>query len=112
MATPRKSRGIERARRAKATTPEARENQLTSLAYDVAEQQMLDGSASAMVIVHFLRLKTEEQKLKEEKLRKENLLLQAKTESQVSSKKSEELYEEAIKAIRGYQGQDDDEEDF
>lgn len=82
------------------------------MAFDLAEQQMLDGSASAMVITHFLKLRTAEQKLKEEKLRKENLLTEAKIDSLGSMKKSEALYEEAIRAIREYQGQVLDDEDF
>ena len=76
MATPRKSSGINRPTRPRATTPEARENQLVSLAYDLAEQQLRESSASAIVITHLLKLRTTENKLKEEKLRKENLLLQ------------------------------------
>lgn len=41
--------------------PEARENQLVSLAYDLAEQQLREGSASAMVITHLLKLRTTEE---------------------------------------------------
>lgn len=111
MATPRKSKGLERRSRPKATTPEARENQLISLAYDLAEQQMIEGTASAMVITHYLKLGTTRSKLEEEKLRKENLLLTAKTDSYQSAQKAEVLYEEAIKAIRAYQGDEVDEDD-
>lgn len=81
------------------------------MAYDLAEQQLLDGTASAMVITHLLKLRTTENKLKEEKLRKENLLLEAKTEALGSMKNSEQLYEKAIQAIRRYQGQGDDEDE-
>lgn len=112
MATPRKSSGSAQPRGPKARTPEARETQLTALAYDLAERQMLDGSASAMVITHFLRLKTQETKLKEEKLRKENLLLEAKTETLYSNREAEAKYEEVLKAIRAYQGYGDDDEDL
>lgn len=104
MATPRKQRGNDRPKRPRATTPEARENQLVSLAYDLAEEQLANGTAPAMVTVHFLKLKTAETKLKEEKLRKENLLLEARTEALGSQKNAEILYGEVIKAIRMYQG--------
>lgn len=108
MATPKKTSGLDRKPRAKATTPEARENQLVSLAYDAAEQQLREGTASAMVIVHFLKLKTSENKLKEEKLRKEVSLLETKTEMYGSQQRTEELYEKALKYFKAYQGQDVD----
>lgn len=106
MATPRKSKGLDRRSRPKATTPEARENQLISLAYDLAEQQMIEGTASAMVITHYLKLGTTKAKLEEEKLRKENILLTAKAEQISSAQKSETLYAEALEAIKSYQGRE------
>ena len=39
-----------------ALSPEARENQLIDLAVNLAEQQLLDGTASSQVITHFLKL--------------------------------------------------------
>ena len=113
MATPRKSSGLDRQKRPRAKTPEGRENQLVSLAYDLAEQQLLDGTAPAMVTVHFLKLRTAETKLKEEKLRKENLLLTAKTEMIETQRDAEARYSEIIKAIRKYQGfgEDPDEDE-
>lgn len=95
-----------RKRRRKATTPEGRENQLISLAYDVAEQQLLDNTASAMVITHWLKLGTTKAKLEEEKLRKENLLLQARAEALESQKNTDQLYKEALAAMKSYQGED------
>lgn len=69
-----------------------------------------------MVIVHFLKLKTSENKLKEEKLRKEVALLETKTEMYGSQQRTEELYERALKYFKAYQGQDvdldGDDEDF
>ena len=55
-----------------ALTPEARENQLISLAMDQAEQQLMDGTASSQVITHFLKLATSKTALEKEKLKKEN----------------------------------------
>jgi hypothetical protein len=97
---------------APATTVEARENQLISLAVDLAEKQLSEGTASAQVLTHYLKLATTRERLEKEKLRKENLLLEAKTEALKSSKNIEELYGLAIKAIQSYNGSSvKDEED-
>ena len=64
-----------------ALSPEARENQMISLAVDLAEQQLRDGAASSQVITHFLKLATTKAQLEKEKLMKENELLAAKTEA-------------------------------
>lgn len=93
-----------------ALTPEARENQLISLAMDRAEQQLIDGTASSQVITHFLKLATTKAELEKEKLKKENKLLEAKTNAIEDSKEYKVLVEDAIKAIRGYQGLGDPEE--
>lgn len=87
-----------------ALTPEARENQLISLAMDRAEQQLIDGTASSQVITHFLKLATTKAELEKEKLKKENALLDAKTSAIEDSKEYKILVEDAINAIRGYQG--------
>lgn len=97
-------------KRRRATTPQGRENQLIALAYDVVETQMIDGNASAMVLTHWLKLGTTKAKLEEEKLRKENILLQARAEALDSQKNTDELYKEALAAMKSYQGQDPDED--
>ena len=94
----------------RATTLEGRENQLISLATDLAEKQMLDGSASASVIVHYLKLGTTREKLEQEKIRNENLKLQAMVKQVDSATNSEALYAEALKAMRAYSGNDTDDE--
>lgn len=94
-----------------AFTPEARENQLIALATNLAEKQLREGTASAQVITHYLKLATTKEKLEKEKLEAENKLLKAKTESLESSKRIEELYAQAIKAMRTYSGSDTEEED-
>ena len=93
-----------------ALTPEARENQLISLAVDLAEEQLRDKTASSQVITHFLKLGTTKAELEKEKLAKENELLSAKTESIESQKRIEELYAEALNAMRRYNGQGDPDE--
>ena len=93
-----------------ALTPEAREGQLISLAVDLAEQQLRDGTASSQVITHYLKLGTTKERLEREKLEEENKLLRARTENLQSMKRTEELYAEALKAMRNYSGQGDPDE--
>lgn len=87
-----------------AISPEARENQLIAAAYDLAEQRLLDGSASAQEVTHFLKLGSSREKLEQERLRNENELTQAKIELMASQQRQEELIAEALNAMRGYQG--------
>ena len=94
-----------------ATTPEARENQLIALAVDLAEKQLIEGTASSQVITHYLKLGSSKERLEREKLERENELLRAKAESLQSAQRSEEVYKEALKAMRTYSGQITDEEE-
>ena len=94
-----------------ALTPEARENQLISLAIDLAEQQLRDGTASSQVITHYLKLGSTKEKLEREKLKNENELLKAKTDNLASQKHVEELYENALRAMRSYGSGNIDEDD-
>ena len=95
-------------RKPPALTPEARENQLISLAVDLAEKQLTEGTASAQVITHFLKLATEKERLEREKLARENLVLEKKAESFETQKRIEELYDSAIKSMRAYNGVEDE----
>lgn len=90
-----------------ALTPEARENQLISLAVDLAERQLMEGTASSQVITHYLKLGSTKERIEKEILEKQKELISAKTESLKSSKRIEELYTNAIKAMRSYSGQND-----
>lgn len=85
-------------------TPEARENQLIGLAVDLAEKQLIEGKASSQVITHFLKLASTKEKLEREILEKQKDLLVAKTEAYQSSKRMEELYSNAIAAMKTYRG--------
>lgn len=93
-----------------ALSPEARENQLISLAVDLAEQQLLDGTASSQVITHFLKLGTTRAELEKEKLKRENKVLEAKAKAIESSEEVKVLYENALKAMRNYAGYGDPDE--
>ena len=94
-----------------ALTPESRENQLISLAVDLAEKQLSDGSASSQVISHYLKLGSSKERIEKEILEKKKELIIAKTENLQSAQRIEELYENALNAMRNYNGQsisDDD----
>lgn len=95
-------------------TPESREDQLVALAINLAEQQLLDGTASSQVISHFLKIGSTKERIEREILKEQKDLIKAKTEILKSEKRTEELYDEAIKAMRRYSGQvsaaDEDEE--
>lgn len=87
-----------------ALTPESRENQLIALSVDLAEKQLREGTASSQVITHFLKLGSTKNQLELEKIRHENALLEAKTQSIQSAKRVEELYENALNAMKDYSG--------
>lgn len=87
-----------------ALTPEARENQLIYLATDLAEQQLRDGTASSQVITHYLKLGSTKEKIEKEILLKQKDLISAKTEALQSAKRIEELYANAISAMKKYSG--------
>ena len=91
---------------------EARENRMISLAMDVAEQQLQNGTASAQVITHYLKLATEKAKLEKERMLLENELTRAKTEAIKSEKRIEELYTNALKAMRSYRGEPEEDDEF
>lgn len=87
-----------------ALSVEARENQLISLAMDNAERQLMDGTASSQVITHFLKLGSTKERIEREILEKQKELVVAKTENLRSAKRIEELYENALEAMRTYGG--------
>lgn len=93
-----------------ALTPEARENQLISLAVDLVEKRLREGTASSQETTHFLKLASTKAKLEKQILEKQAELITAKTESLHSQKRVEELYSEAMKAFRNYNGQGEPDE--
>lgn len=114
MAARKKQEDTGTPRRPPATTLEARENQLISLAVDAAEEQIRSGNASSQLLTHFLKLGTVREQLEREKIQNENLLAKAKIEAMASGKRVEELYESALNAMRSYAGHEVDqrEEDY
>lgn len=93
---------------APALTPEGRENRLISLAYDLVEQRLLDGTASSQETTSILRLASIKEQLEQEKLRKELKMIDAKTQQLESQANIEKLYSEAIKAMKSYSGQEEE----
>lgn len=107
-----KAKQVTKPRKPPANSPEARENQLIALAVDLAEKQLAEGTASAQVITHYLKLGTTREQLEKEKLRRETELLSAKAEAMESAKRVEALYSEALSAMRSYSGQEIPDEDI
>lgn len=93
-----------RRRRRPATTPEAREIEISSAAYDLAEEQIRQGTASSQVITHFLKMGSTRERLEQQRIEHENELLQVKREAIQSQQRIEELYIDAIKAMKSYAG--------
>lgn len=90
---------------------DARKSYLTSLAMDLIEQRLLDGTATSQETTYFLRYGSKEADLKEEILEAQRDLYAAKAEALRSQQRSEELYEKAIAAMRRYSGMGDVDED-
>lgn len=94
----------EKKRSRPALTPEARENQLVSLAIDLAEKQLREGTASSQVITHYLKLGSTKERIEKEILEKQKELIEAKTINLQSAQRVEELYANALEAMRNYSG--------
>lgn len=92
-------------RRRTPITDEARELQMVSLAMDLAQRQLEEGTASSQVITHFLKAGSEREKLERDRLARENEVLAAKVEAMASAQRVEELYAQALAAMRNYAGQ-------
>lgn len=93
-----------------ALSPEAKENQMISLAMDLVEQRLRDGTASSQETTHFLKAASQKNRLELERLKLENDLIAAKTKALANAEEIKVLYEEALKAMRRYGGHGDDEE--
>lgn len=101
-------------RRPPATNSASRESQLSSLAFDLAEKQLREGTATAQVITHYLKAGSDREKLEREKIRLENELSRAKAEALTKQDDMARIASEAILAMRSYQGAPPEEleEDF
>lgn len=89
----------------RAKTPDRRENELISKAFDLVEKKMDAGTASSQEVVHFLKLGSSREKLEQHRIELEGRLMEEKIESMKSAQRVEELYGKALDAMRSYQGQ-------
>lgn len=94
-----------------ALTAEGRMNQLIAASYDLAEQRILNGTASSQELTYFLKAGSPQKQLELEKLRRENKLLEAKVAALEAQVNNELLLEKALKAFRSYRGEDEGEEE-
>jgi hypothetical protein len=92
-------------------TPEAEENQIIAMAYNLVKQRIADGSASSQEVTHFLKMGSVKARLENERLIEENKLLRAKTKAIESEKDMKQMYLDAIKAMSSYQGHGDPDDD-
>ena len=93
-----------------ALSPEAEENQMISLAMDLAKQQLQDGTASSQLITEFVKRGSTKARIEQEILEKQKELIEAKTQSLQSAQRIEELYENALDAMRNYSGRNNSED--
>lgn len=83
---------------------------MISLAMDLAEQQLRDGTASSQLITEFVKRGSTKARLEKEMMEEQRRLMEAKTQNLQSAQRIEELYAEAIKAMRNYGGHDEPDE--
>jgi len=83
----------------------SREQQLINEAMKLAEERILDGTATSQILLHFLKAGSVSEALHREKTENENQLLLAKVDAIEAAQRQDLLYEEAIKAMREYSGQ-------
>lgn len=99
-----------------ATDPDARENQLVSLAYDLVEKRLREGTATSQETTHFLKIGSRRERLEREILEKQRDLVGAKTKHIEAQERNEEMYTKALEAMRRYSGNanngDEDDQDI
>ena len=88
-------------------TPEEAERMAIVAALDVATQQILDGTASNSVILHFLKLGSSRERLEQARLEADTTLAKAKVSALESAARTEELVQEALAAFKVYSGDSD-----
>lgn len=85
-----------------ASNPQTREQQLVNHAVNLAEQQLIEGTASSAVITHFLKIASSRETLEREILEQQAELIKAKAQSIFKGKEAEEVAKAAIEAMKKY----------
>lgn len=98
------SRATGERRRSRARTLEAREQELTNHAYDLAERQILEGTASSQVVTHFLKMGSTRELIEQERLRGQIEVDRVKARQLEAQERMESLVAEAFDAFRSYSG--------
>lgn len=93
----------------KRLTDQGRESFLVNLALDIAEQQLLNGTASSQLISHFLKLGTQKYKLENERLRSDLKVAEAKIKDYENREDTKILLESALNAFKSYVGVSEEE---
>lgn len=87
-----------------ATTPESREQQLVRRAIDLAEKQLIEGTASAAVITHYLKIGSTRESIERDILEKQAKLIEAKASNISKDRDAQDLAKAAIEAMKNYGG--------
>lgn len=93
------------------STPEEREKQLQSKAFDLAEKQLDAGTASSQVITQLMKGASAREELEKDRLRAEVRMANARIEQMESAVRLEASIEAALEAFRSYQPSQSDETD-
>lgn len=104
MSEERTGKKATRKRRPPALSLEDREIQLSARAMELAEERLMDGTASNQVILYYLKLGSAREQMERDKLKRENDLLSAKVKALEAAANNEEMYARAISAMKSYQG--------
>lgn len=104
MATNKNSRSKPSEKRRPPITPEAADTEMIALAYEQARKQLEEGTASGPVVLYWLKRGSEKERMELEKLKSENELLKAKTESLEEAKRTAEMFDGFMNALRRYGG--------
>lgn len=86
----------------KRQTAEGREDQLIALAYDLVEKRLREGTATSQETTQFLKMGSRKDRLEREMLKKKIAVYEAQAEAYAAQKRIEELYTDAINAVRSY----------